>query len=185
MTLIQKVTGRGCVSAACIVLSGFLSCLGASAQAEEFDGPSFRKGLWRFDRMVANGGGSASLPSATFVSSNQVTRCVDPTNAMRETFKPAVIGGCRSATPEKIGNRYVFSLRCDFMGPARTTVEVHSDSAYVEVNEFITSKPVKTETIIARRIGDCGESRPEVIALDPPAIEHFSLSSAASTPVKR
>ena len=71
------------------------------------------------------------------------------------------------------------------MGPARTTVEVHSDSAYVEVNEFIASKPVKTETIIARRIGDCGESRPEVIALDPPTIEHFSLSSAASTPVKR
>ena len=180
----QKDTGRGCVLAACMVLSGLLSCFSASALAQEFDGPSFQKGLWRFDRMVSNGG-SATLPSATFVSSNQVTRCVDPTNAMRETFKPAVIGGCRSATPEKIGNRYVFSLRCDFMGPARTTVEVHSDSAYVEVNEFIASKPVKTETIIARRIGDCGESRPEVIALDPPTIEHFSLSSAASTPVKR
>jgi len=185
MTLIQKAAGRGCVSAACIVLSGFLSCLGASAQAEEFAGPSFRKGLWRFDRMVANGGGSATLPSATFVSSQQVTRCVDPTNAMRETFKAVVIGGCRSVTPEKIGNRYVFSLRCDFMGPARTTIEVQGESAYVEINEFIASKPPKTETIIARRLGDCGESRPEAIALDSPAIDHFSLSSAASTPVKR
>src|SRR5258705_9191580 len=104
---------------------------------------------------------------------------------MRETFKPAGIGGCRSAVPEKIGNRYVFSLRGDFMGPAKTTIEVQGETAYVEINEFIASKPPKTETIIARRIGDCGESKPDSIALDPLTIGHFSLSSAESKPVKR
>ena len=184
MTLIQEDAGRGCFAAR-IVLLGLLSFLSASALADEFEGPNFRKGLWRFDRMVSNGGGSATLPSATFVSSHQVTRCVDPTLAMRETFKPAVIGRCRSAMPEKTGNRYVFSLRCDFMGPARTTIEVQGESAYVEINEFIGSKPPRTETIIARRIGDCGEPRPDAIALDPPAIDHFSLSAAELTPVRR
>lgn len=156
----------------------------APAAAQPFDGPAFQRGLWRFERLLSNGGGGANLPAATFVSSHQVTRCVDPTNAMRETFRPVVIGNCRSAKPEKTNNRYVFSLRCDFMGPARTTIEVESEAAYVEINEFIGSKPSKTETIIARRIGDCGDPNPPVIALDP-SVGRFGLSAAESRPVRR
>jgi hypothetical protein len=158
---------------------------GTSASADEFDGPSFQRGLWRFERMISNGGGGANLPSATFVSSQVVTRCVDPTNAMRETFKPAAIGNCRSAKPEKTNNRYVFALRCDFMGPARTTIEVESATAYVEINEFLVTKPSKTETIIARRIGDCGDGAPAAVALDTPPAQGFGLSSAESRPVRR
>ena len=126
------------------------------------------------------------MPTATFVSNQVVTRCVDPTNAMRETFKPFAIGNCRSARPEKTNNRYVFSLRCDFMGPARTTIEVESDAAYVEVNEFIASRPLKTETIIARRIGDCGnEGVPTAVAVGAPLNQGFGLTSAESRPVRR
>ena len=159
---------------------------GSSAFADEFDGPSFQRGLWRFERMISNGGGGANMPSATFVSNQVVTRCVDPTNAMRETFKPVAIGNCRSAKPEKTNNRYVFALRCDFMGPARTTIEVESDAAYVEINEFVASKPRKTETIIARRIGDCNnDGTPAAVALDARPAQGFGLSSAESRPVRR
>jgi hypothetical protein len=158
---------------------------GTSAFADQFDGPSFQKGLWRFERSLSNGGSGANLPSATFVSNQVVTRCVDPTNAMRETFKPAVIGNCRSAKPEKTDNRYVFALRCDFMGPARTTIEVESATAYVEINEFVAGKPPKTETIVARRIGDCGDAAPAAVALDAPPTQGFGLSSAESKPVRR
>jgi hypothetical protein len=159
----------------------------APVAAEEFDGPTFQRGLWRFERSLSNGGGSAHLPSATFVSSQQTTRCVDPTNAMRETFRPVAVGNCRSAPPERIRNRYVFSLRCDFMGPARTTIDVESDTAYVEIHEFIASKPPRKEMIIARRIGECGDSNPGAVALDPstPEIGRFGLSSAQSKPVRR
>jgi len=153
--------------------------------ADPFDGPTFQKGLWRFERSISNGGGAANLPSATFVASHETTRCVDPTNAMRETFKPAAIGSCRSAKPEKTGHRYVFSLRCDFMGPARTTITVESDTAYVEINEFIMSKPPKTETITARRIGDCVQPGQEAFALDSSTNSGFELSSSESRPVRR
>jgi hypothetical protein len=159
---------------------------GTSAIADPFEGPSFQRGLWRFERMISNGGAGANLPSATFVSNQVVTRCVDPTNAMRETFKPGAIGNCRSTRPEKIDNRYVFALRCDFMGPARTTIEVESDTAYIEINEFVASRPVKTETVIARRVGECSsDGAPAAVALEAPAVQGFGLSSAESKPVRR
>ena len=168
-----------------VILLISLTLSSAPALADDFDGPYFQRGLWRFERTISNSGDSRDLRSAMFVSNRQVTRCVDPTNAMRETFKPVMIGNCRSAKPEKTHNRYVFSLRCDFMGPARTTIEVESDTAYVEINEFIGSKPPKTEIIIARRIGNCEGANPGTMALDPPTTGGFGLSAAESKPVRR
>jgi hypothetical protein len=136
--------------------------IGTAVKAEEFDGPRFQRGMWQFERTLAHVGSSPALPAATFMIKQQMERCVDPTEAMKETFRPTVIGSCRSVRPERIDNRYVFSLRCDFMGPARTVIEVESDSAYIEVNEF-TSKPQKIETVTARRIGDCKEQNVVVL----------------------
>lgn len=134
---------------------GALMAAGAAssfAQAEaSFDGPKLRKGLWRFDRTL-------EYHDARIVTRHgEVTRCVDPTNAMKGTFLSPDIGNCRSAKPERIANRYIFANRCDYMGPVRTDITVHSENSYIELNipkagSFLVDK------VVARRIGDCDPS---------------------------
>jgi len=129
--------------------------LAASSKAEEFAGPSFRKGIWQFERTLEYTGPSQSPPHTALSIRHEMTRCVDPTESMKETFKPMSVGACHSAKPEKIDNRYVFSLRCDYLGPVRTVIEVEGDGAYTETNELIVGDFPRKDTVIARRVGDC------------------------------
>src|SRR5438045_2195978 len=88
--------------------------LSSHALAEDgFGGPTFRKGLWKFVRtleIVTHSNGRQKLLE------REMTRCVDPTTAMKATFSSAPIGSCHSAKPEKVNNRYIFSNRCDYLG---------------------------------------------------------------------
>ncbi len=69
-----------------------------------------------------------------------MTRCVDPTHAMKATFSSASIGSCHSSRPEKVSNKYIFANRCDYMGPVSTVITVQSDEAYTEVNQVTVGK---------------------------------------------
>ena len=130
------------------VIAG-LGCLIFPATAIASDWPKFRKGVWQFERtLVANGNGS-------ILSKREMTRCVDPSDAMKETFRSVSVGSCRSSRPERVANKYVFALRCDYMGPVRTTIVVESDTAYTEVNELQAGSFPRTDTVIARRISEC------------------------------
>jgi hypothetical protein len=124
-----------------------------AAAAAEVGPPSFLPGLWHFERTIAQGGRSTVLPGAIFATRREVTRCVNPSAAMQETFRPVNVGNCRSTPPERTEKGFVFALRCDFIGPVRTVIEVESESAYTETHES-TLRPMK-ETIVARRLGDC------------------------------
>ena len=84
-----------------------------------------------------------------------MVRCVNPTEAMIETFRQASIGSCASTLPEKQKTAFFFAKRCDYLGPVKTLISVESETAYVETNETIGSSP-KKEIVRARRIGDCG-----------------------------
>lgn len=86
-----------------------------------------------------------------------MTRCVDPTVAMKATFSSPSVGNCVSAKPEKSDNKYTFSNRCDFMGPVSTVITVNSDESYTEVNELTVGKLPRTELVVAHRVGDCQE----------------------------
>ena len=123
-------------------------------QAEEFSGPSFRKGLWHFVRTLDL---VAHRKNKHRVLEREATRCVDPTVAMKATFSSPSVGNCVSAKPEKSDNQYTFANRCDFMGPVSTVITVHSDEAYTEVNELSVGKHPQVESVIAKRIGDCQE----------------------------
>ena len=128
-----------------IVAASAASSSVAQAETSSFDGPSFRKGLWRFAR---------TLEYQDHVQQRNVTRCVDPTNAMRGTFASPDIGSCRSARAERVANRYTFANRCDYMGPVETQITVHSDEAYTELNiPKAVFRPI--DKVVARRIGDC------------------------------
>lgn len=125
------------------------------AQTESFDGPTFRKGLWRFARTV-------EYPNhRVVVRQQEMTRCVDPTNAMKGTFASPHIGSCRSAKAERVDNRYTFANRCDYMGPVRTDITVHSEEAYVEVNIPKFGNFLQVDRVLAQRIGDCDDVEQE------------------------
>jgi len=137
-----------------IALTVSAPLLSSQALAEDgFGGPTFRKGLWKFVRtleIVSHGNGRQKLLE------REMTRCVDPTHAMKATFSSAPVGSCQSSKPQKVNNRYIFSNRCDYMGPVSTVITVQSDEAYTEVNEMTVGLPRK-DLVVARRLGDCQE----------------------------
>ena len=146
-----------------IALTVSAPLLSSQASAEDgFGGPTFRKGLWKFVRtleIVTQSNGHQKLLE------REMTRCVDPTHAMKATFSSAPVGSCHSSKPQKVNNRYTFANRCDYMGPVSTVITVHSDEAYTEVNEIRIGLPRK-DLVVARRVGDCHD---EHAALGQPA----------------
>ena len=128
--------------------------LASQAKAEEFNGPSFRKGLWHFVRTLDL---VVHRKNKHRILEREATRCVDPTVSMKATFASASVGNCVSAKPEKSDNKYTFSNRCDYMGPVSTVITVHSDEAYTEVNELSVGKLPRVESVVAKRVGDCQE----------------------------
>jgi hypothetical protein len=133
-----------------------LSILPLGAQPQAYDGPIFAKGLWRFERSLEVSSRNAEMPRSKHVRVDPaVTRCVDPTEAMKETFRSATIGQCQSTAPEKGKNTYRFAKRCDHLGPVITTITIESPTAYREINETLAGAS-KKETVVARRLGDCG-----------------------------
>jgi len=144
--------------------------LSSPAQAEEaFGGPTFRKGLWRFVRTL-----EIVKPSNVRqkLLEREMTRCVDPTQAMKATFSSASVGSCQSSRPEKVNNKYIFSNRCDYMGPVSTVITVQSDEAYTEVNELTVGQLPRKDLVIAKRNGDCREDRAALSGPSDLPIEH-------------
>jgi hypothetical protein len=130
------------------------------AEATQALPPSFRKGLWRFIRtldVVRNSNKNVKYR----VVDREMTRCVDPTAAMKATFSTAAVGSCVSDRPEKVGNKYTFGHRCDYIGAVSTVITVHSDESYTEVNEVSTGDNPKTDLVTAKRIGDCNDEKAE------------------------
>jgi hypothetical protein len=146
---VQSAVSRGVWIAITLIVIGPAF---SSAKAETFEGPSFRKGLWHFVRTLEV---VLSQNSKHRLQEREMTRCVDPTHAMKATFSSASVGNCISATPRKWKNKYTFSNRCDYMGPVSTIITVHSDESYTEVNELSVGNFPRTELVVARRVGDC------------------------------
>jgi hypothetical protein len=133
------------------------------ATDDGFIGPRFRKGLWKFVRtldIVRNGNKNVKYRLAN----NEVTRCVDPTHSMKATFSSAPVGSCVSDKPEKVGNKYTFGKRCDYLGAVSTVITVHDDDSYTELNELNGGESPKTDLVIAKRIGECGDEKADLSA---------------------
>jgi hypothetical protein len=142
-----------------LVAGLLLSALPMGDQPLAYDGPTFSKGMWLFQRSTEYVTKHWVLPNARRVKVEQpVVRCVNPTEAMIETFRPASIGACQSTPPERKKNTFVFAKRCDYLGPVKTVISVESDSAYRETNELLTGASPKRDIVVARRLGDCGST---------------------------
>ena len=166
----RRVSSRGLVRwvllSALVVAAPLLS---SSAQADEaFEGPKFRKGMWRFVRTLD----ALTHSRGKFrLFEREMTRCVDPTEAMKATFSSAPVGNCHSAKPEKVANKYIFSNRCDFMGPVSTIITVQSDEAYTEVNELKVGNLPRTDLVVAHRVGDCQDDNAKFARRSAPSTE--------------
>ena len=133
-----------------------LSILPLGAQLQAYDGPVFAKGVWSFERSLEVSSHNAVVPNAKRVRvAPPVTRCVDPTEAMKEIFRSVSIGSCRSTAPERTKNTYRFAQRCDHLGPVTTVISVESETAYRETNELTVGSSPRKEIVVARRLGDC------------------------------
>jgi hypothetical protein len=102
----------------------------------------------------------------------EMTRCVDPTEAMKTTFSSASVGNCYSAKPERVANKYIFSKRCDYMGPVSTVITVESDEAYTEVNDLTVGRMSKTDLVVAQTVGDCQDDGAKVARRSDQLIPH-------------
>lgn len=159
-----------------------LSALPVGQQALAYDGPTFSKGMWLFQRSTEYVTKHWVLPNARRVKVEQpVVRCVNPTEAMVETFRPASIGACQSTPPVRQKNTFVFAKRCDYLGPVKTVITIESDAAYRETNELLTGASPKRDIVVARRLGDCG-STPDLNSASLAAKAAEALATVSSDP---
>ena len=145
-----------------------LLTISTSAQAETFEGPSFKKGMWHFVRTLDLIGQKTKRR----IMEREMTRCVDPTHSMKATFSSGSVGNCVSSKPEHTANKYTFANRCDYMGRVSTVITVYSEESYTEVNELSEGTLPRQELVVARRIGDCPSEAPAAASTTASAISH-------------
>jgi hypothetical protein len=156
----------------CIVLAASCAIVSGTAvrSAGAYDGPTFSKGLWLFQRSTEFYTKHWLLPNARRVKVEQpVVRCVNPTEAMIETFRAASIGSCQSSPPQKRDNTFTFARRCDYLGPVKTVIAVENEAGYRETNELLVGQSPKRDIVVARRLGDCGNTTDLSSAVGPVA----------------
>ena len=127
-----------------------------------YDGPTFRSGLWKFERTLETDGKPTDrLPTSGLLIDREMTRCVDPTSALKAEFTPSHFGACKTKDVRKTDGGYVFQRTCDSGVPIETQIDVKNDSAYTEINQGSIGKISTKETVVAQRVGDCERSGSE------------------------
>jgi len=128
-----------------------LGAFAGAASAEEL--PTFRQGLWEFDRSA---GGQRM----------HTTQCTAPSEDLkRQNEMIEKRGGCKMSPLQHAGSTYTFSADCTMSAPqgpvsfrSTSVMTVESDSAYrIEVTITGGPGPAGKELLTARRIGDCAK----------------------------
>jgi hypothetical protein len=132
----------------------------AGAESFAYDGPTFRSGLWKFERTLETDGKPTDrLQTSGLSIDRSMTRCVNPTSALKAEltakFAPFRVGACDTRDLQKTDSGYVFQKVCGGAAPVKTKVEVKSDSAYTEIHEGNVGSIPTREIVVAQRVGDC------------------------------
>jgi hypothetical protein len=137
------------IAAACALLA-----TGSASFA--YDGPTFRSGLWKFERTLeTDGKPNDRLQTSGLPIDRQMTRCVNPTLELKAEFTPRKAGGCSTKNLRKTDDGYVFQKICGDAAPIKTEINVKGDSAYTEIHQGNIGKIPTKETVVAHRVGDC------------------------------
>jgi hypothetical protein len=119
-----------------------------------YDGPTFRSGLWKFERTLETDGKETNrVQTSGLPIAREMTRCVNPTSAMKAQFTP--FEACKPKNFRKTDGGYVFQKFCGSGAPIETQIDVRGDSAYTLINQGNIGKMSTKETVVAQRVGDC------------------------------
>jgi hypothetical protein len=160
--LARTVRCRTMVAAvACLALATATAAVAAiaaaaTAAAAARDLPTFRAGLWQFDRTLESDGdvNDRRITSGTSIQPRE-QRCVDPTAAMKSLSVTFPFASCRSSNVQNNDSELVVTKKCGPGDDVKTVIKVESDSAYTQVTEGMIGAKHSREAIVARRIGDC------------------------------
>jgi len=139
-----------------LIVATAIALFAAMPSCFAYDGPTFRSGLWKFERTLETDGKPTDrLPTSGLSIDREMTRCVNPTAAVKAEFTPSHFGACKTKDVRKTDGGYVFQKTCGSDLPVETQIDVKSDSAYTETNQGSIGKISTKETVVAQRIGDC------------------------------
>ena len=125
-----------------------------------YDGPTFRSGLWNFERTLETDGEATNrLQSSGLSIAREMTRCVNPTRAMKAEFTPLRVGACNTRDLRKTDQGYAFERICGGGAPITTEINVQGDSAYTQIIQGNIGKMSSKEIVVAHRVGDCDRRR--------------------------
>ena len=105
--------------------------------------------------LETNGEVTNRLQTSGLPIAREMTRCANPTSAMKAQFTPHVFGACKPKNFRKTDGGYVFQKYCGSGAPIETQIDVKGDSAYTEINQGNIGRISSKETVIAQRVGDC------------------------------
>jgi hypothetical protein len=131
-----------------------------SPESLAYDGPTFRSGLWKFERTLETDGEATNrLQSSGLLIAREMTRCVNPTRAMEAEFTPLRVGACNTRDLRKTDQGYAFERICGGGAPITTEINVQGDSAYTQIIQGTIGKMSSKEIVVAHRVGDCDRRR--------------------------
>ena len=137
-------------------IAAVVALFAATPACLAYDGPTFRSGLWKFERTLeADGKPTDRLPTSGLSINREMTRCVDPTSALKAEFTPSGFGACKTKDVRKTDGGYVFQKTCGGDVAVETQIDVKNDSAYTETNQGRIGNISTKETVVAQRVGDC------------------------------
>ena len=133
-------------------LATVLLLASASFTAFAGDPPTFRKGMWEFNRTV-EGQGTGGKP---VTMTNK--KCADPSADMKRMRESLSKQGCKFTVPTVMASTYTVSSECKIQGvpvQSQSVVTVESDSAYrVQLTSSGGGRSTR-ELLIAKRVGEC------------------------------
>jgi hypothetical protein len=139
-----------------LAMAAACALLATSSASFAYDGPTFRSGLWKFERTLeTDGKPDDRLQTSGLPIARQMTRCVNPTLELKAEFTPLKAGGCSTKDLRKTDDGYVFQKVCGGAAPIKTEINVKGDSAYTEIHQGSIGKIPTKETVVAQRVGDC------------------------------
>lgn len=127
-----------------------LAAAGAFGVALAQDLPSFKRGMWEFNRTVDDGSGKPQTLSTK--------KCVDPTSDMRQQNAMLSKVGCTFSPTTRSGASFTFTAQCTMQGTStqsKSVITPEGDAAYKVEVESRTGAKVTKELLIAKRVGDC------------------------------
>ncbi|XIA66869.1 DUF3617 family protein [Bradyrhizobium sp. TZ2] len=137
-----------------LAIAALVALFAAPQTCLAYDGPTFRSGLWKFERTLETDGKETNrLQTSGLPIAREMTRCVNPTSAMEAQFTP--FGACKPKNFRKTDSGYVFQKFCGSAAPIETQIDVRGDGAYTLINRGSIGKMSTKETVVAQRVGDC------------------------------